>query len=221
MNNGRNYERINGTSLLEIHDRMAYTPATCIPPDPTPDDMKSWKTLSRTPVLRRGKFLTLEDHDVELPDGRVIEGWPWLVMPDYVNVMAETEEGEFLCFRQTKYAIGEGTSLAPVGGYIEPGEPPETAARRELMEETGYEAAEWISLGSYAADGNRGGGRAHLFLARGARKTGTPGSDDLEEQEVCFLSRGGVRLALDSGEFKVLPWAANAALALVHIERTH
>ena len=52
--------------------------------------MKSWKTLTRTPVVRRGKFLTLEDHDVELPDGRVIRGWPWLEMPDYVNVMAET-----------------------------------------------------------------------------------------------------------------------------------
>lgn len=181
--------------------------------------MKSWKTLSRTPVIRRGKFLTLEDHDVELPDGRVISGWPWLVMPDYVNVMAETPGGEFLCFRQTKYAIGAGTSLAPVGGYLEPGESPGAAARRELMEETGYEAREWVSLGSYAADGNRGGGKAHLFLARGVEKTGTPQSDDLEEQEVLFLSREEIERAVAAGEFRVLPWAANVALALIHTRR--
>ena len=181
--------------------------------------MKSWKTLSRKQVLRRGKFLTLEDHEVELPDGRVIEGWPWLVMPDYVNIMAETPGWEFVCFRQTKYAIGEGTSLAPVGGYVEPGESPDAAARRELLEETGYEASEWISLGSYVADGNRGGGVAHLFLAQGARKTGEPGSDDLEDQELQLLGRRELEDALAGGEFKVLPWCANVALALLHIER--
>jgi ADP-ribose pyrophosphatase len=182
--------------------------------------MIAWKTLSRTQVLRRGKFLALEDHNVELPDGRVIEGWPWLVMPDYVNIMAETPGGKFVCFRQTKYAIGDGTSLAPVGGYVETGESPDAAARRELLEETGYEAGEWISLGSYVADGNRGGGVAHLYLARGARKTGTPGSDDLEDQELQILGRPELERALEAGEFKVLAWCANVALALLHIDRT-
>ena len=95
--------------------------------------MKSWKTLSRTPVLTRGKFLTLEDHEVELPDGRVIKEWPWLVMPDYVNIIAETPEGSFLCFRQTKYAVSDGTSLAPAGGYVEPGESPGAAANRRAV----------------------------------------------------------------------------------------
>lgn len=181
--------------------------------------MKSWKTISRTPVLARGRFLTVEDHTVELPGGRVIEQWPWLVMPDYVNVLAETEEGTFVCFRQTKYAIGTGTSLAPVGGYVEPGESPAEAARRELLEETGFEAAEWISLGSYVADGNRGGGTAHLFLARGARKSGVPGSDDLEEQEMQLLTKPALELALAAGEFRVLAWCTNVALALRHIDR--
>jgi ADP-ribose pyrophosphatase len=216
---GRISERINGSAYLEIHRRIAYTPPVSHHPGPAHDIMISWKTLSRTQALRRGKFLTLEDHDVELPDGRVIEGWPWLVMPDYVNIMAETPGGEFVCFRQTKYAIGDGTSLAPVGGYVEPGESPAAAARRELLEETGYESNEWISLGSYVADGNRGGGVAHLFLARGARKTRTPGSDDLEDQELQLLGRPELEDALAAGEFKVLAWCANVALALLHLDR--
>ena len=182
--------------------------------------MTPWKTLSRTPVIRRGKFLTLEDHDVELPDGRIIRGWPWLVMPDYVNVMVETAEGKFVCLRQTKYAIGGGTSLAPVGGYVEPGESPDATARRELLEETGYESARWIPLGSYAADGNRGCGTAHLFLARDARKTAAVKSDDLEEQEVLLMTREEIEGALAAGAFRVLPWCANVALALKHIDRT-
>ena len=58
--------------------------------------MDSWKTLSRETVLDRGKFLRVEDHTVELPDGRVIEQWPWIITPDFINVVALTDDGELL-----------------------------------------------------------------------------------------------------------------------------
>jgi len=83
--------------------------------------MKPWKTLSRRTILDYSKFLVVEEHTIELPDGRIIDDWPWVITPDYVNVTAVTENGLFLYFRQTKYCV-EGTSLAPVGGHIEPGE---------------------------------------------------------------------------------------------------
>ena len=180
--------------------------------------MQLWKTLSRRVVLDQGKFLTVESHTVELPDGRVIPDWPWVITPDYVNVIAVTEDGEFLCFRQTKYGV-DGTSFAAVGGYIEPGEEPLTAARRELLEETGYEAPEWIDLGHYRVDGNRGAGTAYLFLARGARRVADADADDLEEQDLLHLSRSELKAALAAGEFKLLPWATAVALALLHLER--
>jgi ADP-ribose pyrophosphatase len=179
--------------------------------------MQSWKTLSRCTVLKHSKFLTVENHTVELPDGRVISEWPWIITPDYVNILAVTENGEFLCFRQTKYGV-DGMSLAPVGGYIEPGEEPLAAARRELLEETGYEAADWINLGHYRVDGNRGAGVAFLFLARGARRVAEADADDLEEQELLRLSRPEVEAALAAGEFKVLGWATVAALGLLRME---
>jgi len=179
--------------------------------------MKPLKTVSRKTVLDLGRYLVVENHSVELPDGRVIPDWPWIITPDYINVVVVTEDGKFPCFRQTKYAV-EGTSLAPVGGYIDPGEEPLAAAKRELMEETGYEAADWTRLGSFAVDGNRGAGTAHLFLARGARRIADVESDDVEEQEFLLLDRSGLETALDAGEFKVLAWAANVALALRHID---
>ncbi len=178
--------------------------------------MQSWRTLHRKTILERGKFLRVEEHAVALPDGTVIPDWPWLVTPDYVNVVAVTREGMFLCFRQTKYAV-DGATLAVVGGYLEPGEDPLAAAQRELLEETGHQASQWTGLGVYAVDGNRGAGRAHLFLAQDAHPVAPIQADDLEEQELLFLSLPEMQTAVLQGKFQVLPWTAAVALALLHL----
>ena len=179
--------------------------------------MKSWKTISKRTLLAHSRFLTVEEHTVELPGGRVIPDWPWLVTPEYVNIAAITPEGEWLCFRQRKYAV-DGISLALPGGFVEPGEAPLAAAQRELREETGCAADDWTSLGSYAVDANRGAGRAHFFLARGARPAGGAVQDDLEEQHPVRLTGAEVGAALARGEFKALPWAACASLALARLQ---
>jgi len=178
--------------------------------------MQPWQTRARERVIDFGRFLAVERHTVALPDGRIIDDWPWLVMPDYVNVVAITRDDHFLCFRQTKYAI-EGASLAVVGGYLEPGEAPLAGAQRELREETGYAAEEWIDLGQYAVDANRGAGHGHPFLARQAHRVGEIIADDLEEQELLLLDRDQVETALRRGEFRVMPWALAMALALARL----
>jgi len=184
------------------------------------NSLQPWKTLSRQTILDHSKYLSVEEHVVELPDGRVIEHWPWVITPDFVNVVAITAKGEFLCFRQTKYGV-EGTSLSVVGGYIDPGEDPLTAAKRELLEETGYEAAEWIKLGNYRVGASRGIAMAHFYLARDAHQVAAPDADDLEEQHLLHLSRAEVEAELSQGEFQVLPWAAVVALALLHLAKSH
>jgi len=55
---------------------------------------------------------------------------------DHVNVAVYTKEGKFLLFQQRKYAI-PGETLSPVGGFIDDGETPFDAARREVVEELG------------------------------------------------------------------------------------
>ena len=175
--------------------------------------MKPWKIKARKTILDNTPWLTVEHHTVELPDGQVITEWPWVKTPDYVNVVAVTDAGKFLCFRQVKYGI-EGVTLAIVGGYINEGEEPLAAAQRELLEETGYESPDWLSLGSYLVDPNRGIATGHLFLAGGARYVTPRNADDLEEQEMIFLTRKQVEAALERGEIKVLAWAAAVAFAL-------
>ena len=178
--------------------------------------MQAWKTLNKRTVFENGKWITVELRTLELPDGQTIEDWAWIILPEYVNVVAVTEIGRFVCFQQVKYAV-DGVSLATVGGYIEPNELPLAAAQRELLEETGYSATEWINLGNYAVDGNRGAGVAHFFLAKGVVKTQEINADDLEEQQMVLLDRPEIESALRAGAFKVLAWAAVMSLALMHV----
>lgn len=176
--------------------------------------METWKTLDKRMMLDMPPFLKVEAHTIQLPDGRTLENWPWLISPDFINVAAITREGEYLVFRQTKYGV-QGTALAPVGGYMETGEDPLAAAKRELLEETGYEAPHWENLGQFRVDGNRGNGTAHFFLAREAYPAAEINADDLEEQVLLKLSRAEVEAAVQRGAFKVLPWQAVMALALL------
>ena len=182
--------------------------------------MESWNTLARQVVFQPdgGRYLTVEQHAVELPDGQVIDDWMWLDTPDFINVVLETEDGRFVCFRQTKYAAA-GPTLGVVGGYIELGEDPLAAAQREVLEETGYVATEWHALGNYAVDGNRGAGRAHFFLARGGRWQQPIDADDLEEQELLLLTRDELLQAALGDACDVLPWIANITLALLKLEQ--
>ncbi len=83
-----------------------------------------------------------------------------------------------------------------------------------MQEEMGCESSDWVALGQFVTDGNHGAGTAHLFLARNARQTSAPHSDDLEEQQMVRFNKQDTERALADGEFKVLAWVACVALAL-------
>jgi 8-oxo-dGTP pyrophosphatase MutT (NUDIX family) len=180
-------------------------------------DLRPWETVSRETLLSPNKFLTVENHVIKLPDGQIIPDWTWLTIPSAVIVLAMTQDEKFLCFRQTKYAV-EGTTLAPVGGMLEPDEEPLSAAKRELLEETGYASSEWVNFGGYILDPNRGIATIYLFLAMNAWKEAEPIKDDLEDQVLLFLGREELEVAYQHGEFKILSWAAVVAMALKYLE---
>jgi ADP-ribose pyrophosphatase len=176
-------------------------------------ELRGWETVSKQNILNHNKFLQVENHVVKTPNGSIIPDWSWVITPDAINVVAVTENNQFLCLRQKRYAVVEA-SLAPVGGFIEPGEAPLDAAKRELLEEMGYEAPDWISLGSYVIEPNRGVCTIHQYLALNARQVADANSGDLEDQELLYFSRAEIEKALKANEFKIISWAAAVALAL-------
>ena len=121
---------------------------------------------------------------VELPDGSVIEDFYTVKIPDAAMICALTDEGEVLLKSECRYAIGEDVIECPAGMF-EPGEAdPLEVARRELLEETGYTASEWIYLGPTLESTSKLTNRMHLFLARGAVKTASQRLDANEHIDV-------------------------------------
>jgi ADP-ribose pyrophosphatase len=102
------------------------------------------------------------------------------------------------------------------GGLIEPGKSPLEAARRELLEETGYRADEWVALGRFTVDSNRQGGTAHLFLAKKARQVESKVEDDAEELQVELMSAQHFLEAVRKHDIATLGTVSAVALALAN-----
>ena len=174
-------------------------------------ELKAWRTLHRKILLDRSPWMRIYSDDVELPDGRVIEGYLRLESPSYAMIVPVDREGKFGLIRSYKRGV-DGIDVQPPAGIIEQGEPPLEAAQRELKEELGCTADEWHPLGSFVLGGNFGGGPAHFYLAKGCVQIQEPDSGDLEEQQVLWLSQRDVLQRWAEGTLRQV--ASTAALGL-------
>lgn len=96
---------------------------------------KSRKTIYDTP------YLSLFEDTVELPNGNIVDDYSVVGLKDGVVIIATDEQDRLITFHEYKYAVNEVLLTVPAGG-IDDGELPVEAAKRELLEETGYEAGE-------------------------------------------------------------------------------
>jgi ADP-ribose pyrophosphatase len=175
--------------------------------------MRDWKTLARRVVLSYLPWLEVSVEKIELPDGRIIDEYLQLRGRDFVVVVAFTANGEVVTERSYKHGPRK-VSLALPAGLIEAAEEPAVAARRELLEETGYEATRWQSLGSFIVDSNYGLNTEHMYVARDARQVREPNSGDLEEIAIELHTTDEIIAALRSGEVAQLSSAAALGVAL-------
>jgi 8-oxo-dGTP pyrophosphatase MutT (NUDIX family) len=102
---------------------------------------------------------------------------------DWVNVIALTDDERVVLIRQFRVCTGEVCLEIP-GGMIDAGEQPLAAARRELVEETGYEAAAWRRIGILAPNPAIQTNHLHVFVATGAYRAGEPRLEGSEVIEV-------------------------------------
>lgn len=146
--------------------------------------MRPWRRIDSR-RLHRSRIFDLDEVRFCPPeardDGEARAFWV-IDVPDWINVIALAADRQVLMVRQYRFGIEDFTLEIP-GGMCDPGESPLAAARRELLEETGYEAERWSSLGWVHPNPPIQNNRCHTFLAHDARRAADPCPDPDERLE--------------------------------------
>lgn len=135
------------------------------------------KTLSSEP-LYDGKILHLYRDQVQLPNGRQAVR-EIIRHVGAVCVVPLLDDGRVIMERQYRYPINQVITEIPAGKLDSPDEDPLAAAKRELREETGYEASGWLMLGQFVPAAAYCDEMISMYLARGL----TAGTQKLDEDE--------------------------------------
>ena len=107
---------------------------------------------------------------------------------NWINVVARTDDDRYVLVKQ--HRLGNDTvTLETPGGLIDEGESPEECARRELMEETGYQCRTLRCLKKLAVNPAIMSNYIHIFFADGCRKAGEQHLDEAEDIEIITLQR--------------------------------
>jgi ADP-ribose pyrophosphatase len=118
--------------------------------------------------------------------------------PGAAAILPLLDDGRVLLVRQYRHAAGQWLWEIPAG-TLEPGETPERCARRELREETGYEASRWSSQRLILPTPGYSSERIFLFTAGGLRR-GAAVDPDGEIEGLRALDEAALREMLGSGE---------------------
>lgn len=164
------------------------------------DEIKKWKVLGSEYLFRR-PWLTVRRDRVELPNGTVHPEYYVLEYPTWVNVIAITEEGQFVMVRQYRHGLGE-VSTELCAGVAEKGEEPIEAARRELMEETGFGGGDWTLNMVISGDTSTTDNLTYSYIARGVKKLSGQHLDATEDIQVLLMSEQEVYDLLLADEMK-------------------
>ncbi len=134
-----------------------------------------------------------------------------LRLPDYVSVVALTEDNQVLIVRQYRPAVEHHTLELP-SGLVDPGETPQETGRRELLEETGYQADEIELLGGMETDVGRLGNRIFTCIARSVRRVDRAPEEGIE---VMTWSLEELAAAIADGRFDHALHVAVVLIAMV------
>lgn len=124
-----------------------------------------------------------------------------LETPDWVNVVALTEDRRLVLVHQFRFGSGSVTLEIP-GGMVDHGEQHEEAARRELREETGFTSARWRYLGAVEPNPAFHDNLCHHWLAEGCQRTHEQGLDSGEDIEIEALPLDLVKQKIGLGEIR-------------------
>jgi ADP-ribose pyrophosphatase len=154
------------------------------------DVPQSWPVESATEVFRNW-LIGVRNDEVRMPGGRLAER-SVVTHPGAVSVLALDDTERALMIRQYRHPVSRLLWELPAGLLDHPGEPLVEAAKRELLEETGYRATTWHTLIDHYSSPGFTTERLRIFLARGLEPAGD-GSDGAgyvrQDEEALIVTR--------------------------------
>lgn len=158
---------------------------------------RAWRVLSED-HLQHCKVFDVHRATMESPTTGGAHPFYRIESPAWVNVVSLTAEDELVMVRQFRHGSRQVTLEIP-GGLVDPGESPEAAAARELLEETGYRAGRLEALGSVNPNPALFGNRVHMQLALDCEPAGPIQNSGTEETVVALLPLAELHDTLRAG----------------------
>jgi len=148
--------------------------------------VEKWNRVDSRGVADYRIFQVRQDTSRSPLTGRLSDFWV-LEMAQWVNIIPLTPAGKVVLIRQYRHGIQEVCLEIPGGIAEEKDGPPAVAARRELIEETGYEVEKVIPIGRVSPNPAIQNNQCHSFLGLGAYPAGKQqleGTEDISLEEV-------------------------------------
>ena len=164
----------------------------------------------------RDRWLKVRSDTVRLPGGKTLSPYHVVEVADWVNVVAINEAGNVILVEQYRHAVKRVLLEIPAG-HVDPKEDHEAAARRELLEETGYGGGAWHPLGALHPVASRFANQVYSYLALGVRKLGEPLQEESENLHIREIPWAEFVAGLQSGELRLHEANQMSSLFLLHL----
>ena len=165
------------------------------------------------------KWYKVRRNTVQIAPGKVIDDYFLGVFPNIALIVAITKNNKIVMVRQYKAGANSITLEVPAG-YIDGKETPLHAAKRELLEETGYHATKWTKLGFFYGNPTKEQGNGiHIFLATGAQRVTEQNLDENESIAIKVISLKEALNKIATNEINVAGSAAAILMASRKLEK--
>lgn len=124
---------------------------------------------------------------VKLPNGVLVPDFYITEAPDWVNVIAITADGKFIIEEQYRHGV-QKVCLELCAGMVDEGETPMGAAKRELLEETGYSSGKWTAFGMSVPNASGSTTKCYHFVATDVECQQTPKPEKTEDIKIHLLT---------------------------------
>lgn len=141
--------------------------------------IKPWKIQRSEPVFEGRIFKARKDVTINPRTGQAHDMYV-LDQPDWVNIIPLTPDDQVVMIEQWRHGT-RTVELETPGGLMDEGEGIEAAAKRELLEETGYVPEKVVELGTCFPNPSFQSNRQHYLLATGCRKVAELNLDHAED----------------------------------------